>query len=175
MLCHLVLSFISSLPSLTCVCLLRDCVMNAHLPNNHFFQSHDSDQYDLQYSLSPEQSQESCNIFLGLPTASLENLPEIKSKLVTCFNAQKEMFASIILDQVTSPHTSLDLTLSLPLSPSLHTHTQDGQYLRVLLSLSKESEDAGRFQYCGMFVLSSLHPWFTCGLELLRSLKQLSF
>jgi hypothetical protein len=138
MLCHLVLSFISSLPSLTCVCLLRDCVMNAHLPNNHFFQSHDSDQYDLQYSLSPEQSQESCNIFLGLPTASLENLPEIKSKLVTCFNAQKEMFASIILDQVTSPHTSLDLTLSLCSRP-LYTPTPRTVNISVFCSLYQKN------------------------------------
>jgi hypothetical protein len=103
----------------------REAILDVQaLSYNLLKPSNDHDQYDLQYSLSPEQSQESASLYLGLPTVSFENLDDIKLKITSCFNSQREVYASLILDH-------------------------DGQYLRTLLTLSQESEQNEQFEICG--------------------------
>lgn len=89
-------------------------------------QEEHNDSYDLQYTLSPDQSQDSTiltSLFLGLPSVCIENLDEIKHKITASFNSQREVYASLILDQ-------------------------DGRYLRDVLSLSQLCEEANDLKTC---------------------------
>lgn len=106
----------------------REAILDVQDPRYTLIQpSNDQDQYDLQYSLSPEPSQESASLYLGLPAVSVENLNDIKLKITSCFNnSQREVYASLILDY-------------------------DGQYLRTLLNLSQESANSGQFAICGRY------------------------
>lgn len=83
----------------------------------------DQDQYELQYSLSPEPSQESNSLLLGLPSVTKENLDIIKIRITSCLVPQRDVFASLVLDQ-------------------------NGQYIRQLLALSQELELSGDIGSC---------------------------
>lgn len=93
-------------------------ILKSSINENH-------EQFDISYSLSPEPSQDSTgSVLLGLPEVTKENLDDIKLRITACFSPQRDVFASLILQE-------------------------DGQYLRQLLSLSQECEFSGDLESCG--------------------------
>lgn len=83
---------------------IRDSIAEIQSTNCHLLRNendlYDHHQHHLHYSISPEQSQESASIYLGLPVVCIENLEEIKLKITSSLNSHREIYASIILDQV---------------------------------------------------------------------------
>ena len=79
---------------------VRDSIVEIQTTGCNLLRSLDQDLFNQHYSLSPDQSQESASIYLGLPVVCIENLDDIKLKITSSFNSHREVYASIILDQV---------------------------------------------------------------------------
>mmetsp|Transcript_3864 Transcript_3864/g.6025 ORF Transcript_3864/g.6025 Transcript_3864/m.6025 type:complete len:1008 (-) Transcript_3864:216-3239(-) len=99
-----------------------ESIMDVQSFNCTVSKSIEHDTFDIHHSPSP-LGHELASTYIGLPGVSSESLEEIRDKVSSAFPSQKEVYASIILDQ-------------------------DGDYLRKILDMSVELEKAGDTKGC---------------------------
>jgi hypothetical protein len=71
----------------------------------------DQEAYDLHNSPSPLAQEFACS-YIGLPEVEIRSLVEIRDKLASAYPSQKQVYVSIILDQVCHQYKYMTSTAS---------------------------------------------------------------